>query len=69
MRFAGIDPKLLEHPQWFKDNDKYGNPDRYEYGEAGLVSPTTLRYVKVAAEPQARPHVPQLAASLALAPG
>jgi len=45
-----IDPKLLEEPQWFKDNDKYGNPDRYEYAEVGLVSPTTLRYVKVAAE-------------------
>jgi hypothetical protein len=44
------DPQLLEAPQWFKDNDKYGNPERYEYAGVGLVSPTTLRYVKVAAE-------------------
>lgn len=45
-----IDPKLLEDPQWFTDNDKYGNPERHEYASVGLVSPTTLRYVKVAAE-------------------
>ena len=32
-----IDPKLLEHPQWFKDNDKYGNPERYDRGSSGFL--------------------------------
>lgn len=31
----------------FKLNDSYGNPKIYEYPEVGMVSPTTLRYIKV----------------------
>lgn len=31
-----------------KDNDHYGNPKTYDYGYYRTLSPTTLRYVKVA---------------------
>ena len=30
----------------FKENDKYGNPDLYEYDQLGKISPTTIRYIK-----------------------
>lgn len=30
----------------FKQNDKYGNPDLYEYEKLGKISPTTIRYIK-----------------------
>lgn len=46
-----LDEKLLlEYPQWYKDNDKYGEPEVFEYPDVGHVSPTTLRYVKVLAD-------------------
>lgn len=31
----------------FKPNDQFGGPRMYDYQDVGLVSPTTLRYVKV----------------------
>lgn len=31
----------------FKLNDDYGNPRVYEYSGIGMISPTTLRYIKV----------------------
>lgn len=45
-------PAALRDPTWFTENDKYGNPIRFDYKNVGLVSPTTLRYVKVAVELQ-----------------
>jgi hypothetical protein len=30
----------------FKENDFYGQPDLFEYGELGKLSPTTIRYIK-----------------------
>lgn len=34
----------------FKNNDKIGNPITYNYPEIGSISPTTLRYIKVASD-------------------
>ena len=34
----------------FKPNDNYGNPRMCEYPNTGMISPTTLRYVKVLAD-------------------
>jgi len=34
----------------FRRNDKFGNPRTHSYGSIGLFSPTTLRYIKVAAD-------------------
>ena len=31
----------------FKPNDNYGNPRMYEYPNIGMISPSTLRYIKV----------------------
>jgi putative sugar O-methyltransferase len=31
----------------FKYNDYYGNPIMYKYPDIGMISPTTLRYIKV----------------------
>lgn len=46
-----LDPWMVLHPEWFKKNDEHGDPMRFEYGDGvGLVSPTTLRYVKVATD-------------------
>ncbi|MHB1909693.1 MAG: putative sugar O-methyltransferase [Nitrososphaerales archaeon] len=30
----------------FKENDLIGSPERHDYGEIGIISPTTLRYIK-----------------------
>tara|TARA_B100000287_G_C20673948_1_gene794498 strand:+ start:278 stop:1057 length:780 start_codon:yes stop_codon:yes gene_type:complete len=38
---------VWENIESFKENDKYGNPDLHVYpGLQGLISPTTLRYMK-----------------------
>jgi putative sugar O-methyltransferase len=34
----------------FKPNDEYGNPRMYEYSGIGVISPSTLRYIKVLAD-------------------
>ena len=31
--------------EYFRENDKYGNPDLYSDSEIGKFSPTTLKYV------------------------
>lgn len=42
-------PEFLNKQEW-KKNDEIGNPITYEYEDVGSVSPTTLRYLKVAAD-------------------
>lgn len=42
-----INIELLEYIERFKENDVYGNPKKFNYGEIGYISPTTLRYIKV----------------------
>src|ERR1035437_752472 len=39
--------QLFDKLNQFRGNDAVGSPNRYEYGETGLISPTTLRYVKM----------------------
>jgi putative sugar O-methyltransferase len=43
-------PWLAERLPDFRRNDDLGSPRRCDYGEHGLISPTTLRYVKVLAD-------------------
>jgi putative sugar O-methyltransferase len=49
-RIAEIDPTILSNIEDFKQNDTIGNPRRYKFPGVGEISPTTLRYVSVAAE-------------------
>lgn len=42
-------PDLLSSIALFKDNDLLGNPRTYSY-DVGQISPTTLRYIKVASD-------------------
>jgi len=44
------DQDILEALDTFKANDEYGNPIMYEYSGAGMISPSTLRYIKVLAD-------------------
>ena len=41
------DTDILDAIESFRPNDRYGNPRLAEYPQAGLFSPSTLRYVKV----------------------
>ena len=41
------DPDILSEINNFKANDKYGNPRMYKYSNIGMISPSTLRYIKV----------------------
>lgn len=43
-------PKLVSLFRKFKANDRFGDPLMYRYGSFGKFSPTTLRYIKVAAD-------------------
>jgi phospholipid N-methyltransferase len=43
-------PELIARFQCFKINDSVGAPITFDYAGIGSVSPTTLRYVKVAAD-------------------
>jgi hypothetical protein len=38
---------ILDSMDLFKSNDDYGGPRMYHYPKVGLISPSTLRYVKV----------------------
>ena len=38
--------EVLKYLDSFKDNDKYGNPVLFEYDNIGIISPTTIRYIK-----------------------
>ena len=40
-------PELLSHFDKFKTNDTIGNPTKFEYDGVGLVSSTTIQYVRV----------------------
>ncbi|MEI6444872.1 MAG: putative sugar O-methyltransferase [Nostocales cyanobacterium ELA583] len=44
------DPDVLSAINNFKLNDEYGSPIMYEYSGIGIISPTTLRYIKVLAD-------------------
>lgn len=41
------DSEILAAINNFKPNDNYGNPRMYEYPNIGMISPSTLRYIKV----------------------
>ena len=43
-------PQLLKDIERYKVNDLVGNPIRYVYPQIGKISPTTLRYLKVACD-------------------
>ncbi len=43
-------PELLDQIDLFKKNDQIGNPKTYFYKETGMISPTTLRYLKIASD-------------------
>jgi putative sugar O-methyltransferase len=43
-------PRLIEDIEKFKINDEVGNPIRVTYPRIGEISPTTLRYLKVACD-------------------
>jgi putative sugar O-methyltransferase len=43
-------PDLFTYLDKFKINDLVGNPTTFEYPEIGRISPTTLRYMKVASD-------------------
>lgn len=45
-------PDLLKYITLFKQNDSIGNPKTYFYNGIGEISPTTLRYIKVAGDLQ-----------------
>ena len=44
------DADILASIGTFKTNDNYGSPIMYEYPKIGMLSPTTLRYIKVLAD-------------------
>lgn len=37
---------VIDHIDQFKENDKYGSPDKHQFDELGEISPTTIRYIK-----------------------
>lgn len=43
-------PSFVDYFEVFRKNDLYGNPITYSYGNYGVFSPTTLRYIKVASD-------------------
>jgi putative sugar O-methyltransferase len=45
-----IRKELLNDIDKIKENDIYGNPDIYEYGQIGKICPSTIRYAKVLAD-------------------
>ena len=44
------DSDILAAINKFKLNDNYGNPRMYKYPNIGMISPTTLRYIKILAD-------------------
>lgn len=47
LQLVAEDKALLAAIDEFRANDDWGNPRVYDYPEVGLISPTTLRYIKV----------------------
>ena len=45
-------PQILNRVEKFKENDLIGNPITHSYPQIGNISPTTLRYMKVASDLQ-----------------
>ncbi len=43
-------PSFLNIIENFKLNDKIGNPRKFDYPDVGKISPSTLRYMKVASD-------------------
>lgn len=43
-------PEFEQHLEKFKTNDTYGGTVQYSYENIGMISPTTLRYIKVLAD-------------------
>ena len=43
-------PEFIERMEAFKRNDDWGNPKKCRYDSVGLISPSTLRYIKVLAD-------------------
>jgi putative sugar O-methyltransferase len=50
LQLISNDSDILGAINNFKPNDEYGNPRMFEYSGIGMISPTTLRYVKVLAD-------------------
>lgn len=49
-RLRTVAPDLLARAEEFRINDTVGNPITYSYAGIGRISPTTLRYMNVAAD-------------------
>ena len=47
---ARLAPEMIDNVFVFARNDTCGSPERFEYPDVGLISPTTLRYMHVAAQ-------------------
>lgn len=47
LKLISKDADVLNAIDSFKANDDYGNPRMYEYPPIGMISATTLRYIKV----------------------
>ncbi len=47
LQLISNDSDILSSLNNFKPNDYYGNPRVYKYPGIGMISPTTLRYIKV----------------------
>ena len=47
LQIISDDSDILAVINDFKMNDNFGNPRIYEYPNIGMISPTTLRYIKV----------------------
>ncbi len=43
-------PFLYKDINLFKINDKFGRPKTFQYPDIGAISPTTLRYIKIAGD-------------------
>ncbi len=50
LQIIANDLDILAQMDSFKPNDEYGNPRMCEYPDIGMISPTTLRYIKVLAD-------------------
>ena len=43
-------PELLDYIETFKSSDSVGCPQKFYYSNIGEISPTTLRYIKIASD-------------------
>jgi hypothetical protein len=47
LQIISNDPDIVASIDEFKQNDSHGNPRMTNYPQIGMISPTTLRYIKV----------------------